>query len=77
MRNAYLSLMQFDRNPFKYAYFFFISDHTRLGHWILDGDPAHSHLLRFALTEDNFTDTTGKYKFLMIKSSQFYSKLKM
>ena len=52
---------------------FFISDHTRLGHWILDGDPAHSHLLRFALTEDNFTDTTGKYKFPNIKSPQFYS----
>lgn len=35
-----------------------ISDHTRLGHWILDGDSAHSHLLRFALTESNFTETT-------------------
>lgn len=33
-------------------------DHTRLGHWILDGDPAHSNLLRFSLTEDNFTDST-------------------
>merc|ERR1712241_341863 len=33
-------------------------DHTRLGHWILDGDPSHSHLLRFALTEENFTDTS-------------------
>merc|ERR1711976_93895 len=33
-------------------------DHTRLGHWILDGDPEHSNLLRFALTEENFTDTT-------------------
>eukprot|EP00096_Caligus_rogercresseyi_P005596 TRINITY_DN2151_c0_g1_i6.p1 TRINITY_DN2151_c0_g1~~TRINITY_DN2151_c0_g1_i6.p1 ORF type:complete len:489 (-),score=103.30 TRINITY_DN2151_c0_g1_i6:861-2327(-) len=33
-------------------------DHTRLGHWILDGDPQHSHLLRFALKESNFTDTT-------------------
>ena len=37
---------------------FRISDHTRLGHWILDGDPEHSNLLRFALTEENFTDTT-------------------
>ena len=35
-----------------------LSDHTRLGHWILDGDLAHSHLLRFALKESNFTDTT-------------------
>jgi dynein light intermediate chain 1 len=39
-------------------YNFFIPDHTRLGHWILDGDSAHSHLLRFALTESNFTETT-------------------
>ena len=37
---------------------FITSDHTRLGHWILDGDSAHSHLLRFALTESNFTETT-------------------
>lgn len=36
----------------------FVSDQTRLGHWILDGDMAHSHLLRFALKESNFTDTT-------------------
>ena len=35
-----------------------VTDHTRLGHWILDGDVEHSNLLRFALTEDNFTDTT-------------------
>lgn len=33
-------------------------DHTRLGHWILDGDAEHSNLLRFSLTEENFTDTT-------------------
>ena len=38
--------------------FAIFSDHTRLGHWILDGDPEHSNLLRFALTEENFTDTT-------------------
>ena len=24
----------------------------------MDGDPAHSHLLRFALKESNFTDTS-------------------
>ena len=41
-----------------FCHFFSFSDHTRLGHWILDGDPSHSHLLRFALTEENFTDTT-------------------
>lgn len=33
-------------------------DHTRLGVWTLDGDPSHVNLLRFSLTEDNFTDTT-------------------
>jgi len=33
-------------------------DQTRLGHWILDGDMSHSHLLRFALKESNFRDTT-------------------
>ena len=35
-----------------------ITDQTRLGHWILDGDMSHSHLLRFALKESNFRDTT-------------------
>ena len=38
--------------------FYIFSDHTRLGHWILDGDAEHSNLLRFSLTEENFTDTT-------------------
>jgi len=33
-------------------------DHTRLSHWILDGDPAHANLLNFALTENNYEDTT-------------------
>ncbi|KAK7789725.1 hypothetical protein R5R35_007293 [Gryllus longicercus] len=32
-------------------------DHTRLSVWVLDGDPAHSHLLRFALSEENFPHT--------------------
>ena len=38
--------------------FFIHLDHTRLGVWTLDGDPSHVNLLRFSLTEDNFTDTT-------------------
>ena len=38
--------------------FVVIADQTRLGHWILDGDMSHSHLLRFALKESNFRDTT-------------------
>jgi len=33
-------------------------DHTRLSHWVLDGDPAHANLLNFALTEKNYEDTT-------------------
>jgi dynein light intermediate chain 1 len=33
-------------------------DHTRLSHWILDGDHAHANLLNFALTERNYEDTT-------------------
>ena len=36
----------------------YLLDHTRLGVWTLDGDPSHVNLLRFSLTEDNFTDTT-------------------
>lgn len=33
-------------------------DHTRLSHWILDGDTSHTNLLTFALTEENYADTT-------------------
>ncbi|XP_059089829.1 cytoplasmic dynein 1 light intermediate chain 2-like isoform X2 [Tigriopus californicus] len=33
-------------------------DHTRLGVWTLDGDTSHVNLLKFALTESNFTDTS-------------------
>ncbi|KAJ8917244.1 hypothetical protein NQ315_002261 [Exocentrus adspersus] len=32
-------------------------DHTRLSVWVLDGDPAHVDLLRFALNEETFQDT--------------------
>ncbi|KAJ8980404.1 hypothetical protein NQ317_009399 [Molorchus minor] len=32
-------------------------DHTRLSVWVLDGDPAHAHLLKFALNEVTFQDT--------------------
>ncbi|CAH1155511.1 unnamed protein product [Phaedon cochleariae] len=32
-------------------------DHTRLSVWVLDGDPAHSDLLRFALNEETFQET--------------------
>jgi len=33
-------------------------DHTRLSHWILDGDSAHANLLNFAITEKNYEETT-------------------
>lgn len=32
-------------------------DHTRLSVWVLDGDPAHTDLLKFALNEETFHDT--------------------
>ncbi|KAJ8680935.1 hypothetical protein QAD02_016722 [Eretmocerus hayati] len=32
-------------------------DQTRLSVWILDGDPGHSNLLKFALTADRFPNT--------------------
>ncbi|XP_018562021.1 cytoplasmic dynein 1 light intermediate chain 2 isoform X2 [Anoplophora glabripennis] len=32
-------------------------DHTRLSVWVLDGDPAHDDLLKFALNEETFQDT--------------------
>ncbi|XP_050297675.1 cytoplasmic dynein 1 light intermediate chain 2 [Anthonomus grandis grandis] len=32
-------------------------DHTRLSVWVLDGDPAHADLLKFALNEETFQDT--------------------
>ena len=33
-------------------------DHTRLSHWILDGDSSHANLLNFALTEKNYEGVT-------------------
>ncbi|RZF33181.1 hypothetical protein LSTR_LSTR004867 [Laodelphax striatellus] len=32
-------------------------DHTRLSVWVLDGEPSHAHLLRFALTPTSFPHT--------------------
>ncbi|CAG9854437.1 unnamed protein product [Phyllotreta striolata] len=32
-------------------------DHTRLSVWVLDGDPAHVDLLKFALNEETFQNT--------------------
>ncbi|XP_037287432.2 dynein light intermediate chain [Rhipicephalus microplus] len=33
-------------------------DQTRLGVWVLDGDPWHRNLLKFVLTEETLEDTT-------------------
>merc|ERR1719290_397274 len=33
-------------------------DHTRLSHWILDGNQQHVNLLNFALKENTYEDTT-------------------
>lgn len=33
-------------------------EHTKLGAWVLDGDPFHRELLKFALNENTFGDTT-------------------
>lgn len=35
----------------------FLSDHTRLSVYVLDGEPSHAHLLRFALTQSSFPHT--------------------
>ncbi|CAK1603534.1 unnamed protein product [Parnassius mnemosyne] len=32
-------------------------DHTRLSVWVLDGDPGHTNLLKFALNEETFPHT--------------------
>lgn len=32
-------------------------DLTRLGVWVLDGDPGHVNLLKYALNENNFPNT--------------------
>lgn len=33
------------------------TDLTRLGVWVLDGDPGHANLLKYALNEKNFPHT--------------------
>jgi len=40
-----------------YDFYYMLTDHTRLSVWVLDGDPAHAHLLRFALSEESFPHT--------------------
>ena len=44
-------------------------DHTRLSHWILDGDVTHANLLNFALTEKNYE---GKKKMIDVNIKYFY-----
>lgn len=36
---------------------FSLSDATRLGVWVLDGDPGHMNLLKFALSEETYPHT--------------------
>ena len=45
-------------------------DHTRLSHWILDGDSAHANLLNFALTEKNYEGEPVKYFESTFKAEQ-------
>lgn len=40
-----------------FLWFFLLTDLTRLGVWVLDGDPGHSNLLKFALNETNYAHT--------------------
>lgn len=35
----------------------FVLDHTRLSVWVLDGDPGHANLLKFALNAERFPHT--------------------
>lgn len=53
----YINSVLYIHSCFMQAMFFFISDHTRLSVWVLDGDPSHAHLLRFALSEETFPHT--------------------
>lgn len=36
---------------------FWFLDATRLGVWVLDGDPGHLNLLKFALSEETYPHT--------------------
>lgn len=38
-------------------FFLIVTDLTRLGVWVLDGDPGHGNLLKYALNEKNFPHT--------------------
>lgn len=40
-----------------YIDFSLILDVTRLGVWVLDGDPGHTNLLKYALNETNYSNT--------------------
>ena len=53
-------------------FIFILTDHTRLGVTVLDGDPHHTGLLKFALTKENFADTLV---LLVVSMSQPWSIL--
>lgn len=48
-------MIRLNRHYFKTCHF--PSDHTRLSVWVLDGDPGHTNLLKFALNEETFPHT--------------------
>ena len=37
--------------------FIILSDQTRLSVWVLDGEPGHANLLKYALNSDRFPNT--------------------
>lgn len=50
-------LTLFSHDQYICSDFVFVTDQGRLGIWALDGDPTHSGLLKYALTEENFEHT--------------------
>lgn len=56
-------------------------DHTRLSVWVLDGDPGHSNLLKYALNAERFEQTlvilvaTMTTPWTILDQLQFWAKL--
>ena len=67
----YVLILYFSLVKLKH-YIFVLADHTRLGVTVLDGDPHHTGLLKFALTKENFADTLV---LLVVSMSQPWSIL--
>lgn len=56
---------------------FFFSDATRLGVWVLDGDPGHLNLLKFALSEETYPHTLVMLVASMTTPSGIMDQLQM